>query len=72
MQTITINNQDYNVKFSFKAIKNFEYLTNKPITKCVDTWDNLIFFYACLQASNDNFKMSFSNLPTTWTTTPIY
>lgn len=59
MQTITIANKEYKVGFSFRAIKNYEDITKKSISQCVTTWDNLVFFYATLQALNPDFKITF-------------
>lgn len=60
METINIAGSTYAVKFTFKAIKLFEELAKKPITQCIDTWDNLTFFYCSLKAANDTFKMDFA------------
>jgi hypothetical protein len=59
MQTVTIASTTYKVGFSFRAIREFEKLTNKSITECTSTWDNLIFFYSTLKALNpETFEMS--------------
>jgi hypothetical protein len=58
MQTVTISKKIYKVGFSFRAIREFEKLTQKSITECKSTWDNLIFFYATLKALNpESFTM---------------
>lgn len=48
---ITINGQEYNVRYTLRALFIFEQITNKPF-KIETLLDNYIFFYSIILASN--------------------
>ena len=51
MKTIKINNIDYKVKYTIRALFIFEQITGKPFS--VKTLlDNYIFFYSMILANN--------------------
>lgn len=51
--TITINNKEYKIKYTIRALFIFEQITNKPfgITTLLD---NYVFFYSLLLANNED------------------
>lgn len=55
---ITINETEYKVGFSLRAIKLFEEMAGKSIEQSSGTWDNVIYCYASLKALNENFTMT--------------
>ena len=57
-ETITIKGESYKIGFSFRAIREYELLSSQSISKCVSTWDNLLFIYSTLRALNEHFTMS--------------
>lgn len=55
VEYLEIDGEKYKVHFSMLAIKLFEELAQKPITKITTTWDNYLFFYCTLKALNEKF-----------------
>lgn len=68
--TITINNTEYKVKYTLRALFIFEQITGKPFN--LETMlDNYLFFYSLILASNpdnvlewDDFIDALDNDPT--------
>ena len=58
MQTISINNKDYNIKYTLRSIFIFEEITKKGF-EISSTLDQYIFFYSLILANNKDFQMSF-------------
>lgn len=55
--TITINNKDYNVKYTIRALFIFEQITGKPFA--INTLlDNYVFFYSMILANNEQNVIS--------------
>ena len=53
MNTITINNKEYKLKYTIRALFIFEQITNKPFA--INTlMDNYLFFYCILLANNED------------------
>ena len=51
MKTIIINNKEYKIKYSIRALFIFEQITGKPF-KVETLLDNYIFFYSMILANN--------------------
>lgn len=49
--TITINNKEYKLKYTIRALFIFEQITNRPF-EIRNTMDNYLFFYSMLLANN--------------------
>lgn len=49
--TITINNKEYKLKYTIRALFIFEQITNRPF-EIRNTMDNYLFFYCMLLANN--------------------
>ena len=49
--TITINNKEYKIKYTLRAIFLFEQITDKPF-EIKTLLDNYVFYYAMLLANN--------------------
>lgn len=49
--TITINNKEYKVKYTIRALFIFEQITKRPF-EIKSTLDNYLFFYSMLLANN--------------------
>lgn len=49
--TITINNKEYKLKYTIRALFIFERITGKPFEIC-NTQDNCLFFYSMILANN--------------------
>lgn len=54
---LKINNKEYIVKYTIRALFIFEQITNKPF-KIETLLDNYLFFYSMIIANNEN--------PLTW------
>lgn len=55
---VKINDKEYKVKYSIRALFIWEQLSGKPFN--LSTYmDNYVFYYSLLLASNDDFKMTF-------------
>lgn len=53
MKKVTINNKEYSVRYTLRALFIFEGITKKPFS--IETLlDHYIFFYSMLIASNPN------------------
>lgn len=52
--TIKINNQDYKIKQTIRAMFLFEQITNKSF-EIKTTLDNYLYFYCLLLANNSDF-----------------
>lgn len=52
--TIKINNQDYKIKQTIRALFLFEEISNKPF-EIKTTLDNYLYFYCLLLANNPDF-----------------
>lgn len=52
--TIKINNQDYKIKQTIRALFLFEEITNKQF-EIKKTLDNYLYFYCLLLANNPDF-----------------
>lgn len=48
---ITINNKEYKVKYTIRALFIFEQISKKPF-EITNTLDNYLFFYSMLLANN--------------------
>ncbi|HEY9543681.1 hypothetical protein [Prevotella sp.] len=51
MKTIKINNKDYKIKYTIRALFIFEQITHKPFA-IKSLLDNYIFFYCLILANN--------------------
>ena len=49
--TITINNKEYKLKYTIRALLIFEQITERPF-EIRNTMDNYLFFYCMLLANN--------------------
>ena len=49
--TITINNKDYRLKYTIRALFIFEQISGKPF-EIKSTLDNSLFFYSMILANN--------------------
>lgn len=49
--TITINNKEYKLKYTIRALFIFEQITERPF-EIRNTMDNYLFFYCMLLANN--------------------
>lgn len=49
--TITINNKEYKLKYTIRALFIFEQITNRPF-EIRNTMDNYLFFYCMILANN--------------------
>lgn len=52
MKTITINNKEYKIKYTLRALFIFERITNKAF-EIKTLLDNYIFFYSMILANNE-------------------
>lgn len=55
---MTINNKEYRLKYTFRALMLFEQITNKMFN-IESLSDELVFFYCILLASNPDDTMTF-------------
>lgn len=70
MNTIKINGNEYNVRYSIRAMFIFEQIKGEPFG-LYTTLDNIIYFYSMIMASNkdctlkwDDFLDAIDNDPT--------
>ena len=52
MEAITINNKEYKVKYTIRALFAFEQITGKPF-ELKTVLDNYLFLYCILLANNE-------------------
>lgn len=57
---ITINNKDYKVKYTIRALFIFEQITKKPF-EIRTTMDNYLFFYCMLLANNPDTPLEWDD-----------
>lgn len=55
---ITINNIEYKLKYSLRALFIYEKITDKPF-KFEGLYSEYVLFYCVLLANNDNFTLTF-------------
>lgn len=55
---ITINNKQYKVKYTIRALFIFEQITGKPFN-IVTLFDNYLFFYCLILANNPDNVLDF-------------
>nr|DAR82329.1 MAG TPA: tail assembly chaperone protein [Caudoviricetes sp.] len=61
MNTVTINNKEYKLKYSVRAMMLFEAAAGKLFT--LDTLsDQYLFFYCCILAGNKDTDLTFDKL----------
>lgn len=61
MNTVTINNKEYNLKYSVRAMMLFEAAANKLFS--LDTLsDQYLFLYCCILAGNKDTDLTFDKL----------
>lgn len=60
MKTITINNKEYKIKYSIRALFIFEQITGKPF-KVETLLDNYIFFYSMILANNKDEALDWND-----------
>lgn len=53
MKTLRINNKEYKIKYTLRALFIFEQITNKPF-EVKTLLDNYIFFYSMILANNQD------------------
>lgn len=58
MKTITINNTEYNVKYSIRALFIWEQITGKRFD-VTTTMDSYLLFYSMILASNKGCTLTF-------------
>lgn len=60
MTTITINGNDYKVKYTLRALFIFEQITGKPF-QIVTLTDNYLFFLSMILANNPNCELDWDS-----------
>ena len=60
MKTIKINGNEYNIKYSIRAMFIFEQIKGEPFG-LYTTLDNFIFFYSMIMAANKNCTLKWDD-----------
>lgn len=60
MANITINNTEYKVKYTLRALFIFEQITGKPF-QIVTLMDNYLFFYSMILANNPDCSLEWDD-----------
>lgn len=59
MKTIRINDKDYKVKFSLRALLIYEKISGKPFTAITDITDEMVYLFSAMLAADSDLDMDF-------------